>query len=451
MTFTHDGIGTPEAAWQASPQLAHLPQLPQSLPERLVVVAAHPDDETLGAGGLIAHLGARGVEVHVVVATAGEASHPGSPTYSRTELAGRRSIEVREAVHRLSPTATIHELALPDGELAEHLEALQARVSELVVARTWVAAPWRDDGHPDHAAAGRAAATVAAGVADLLEYPVWAWHWATPADPVLPWSRMRRLLLTASERVRKGAAMSAHASQVEPLSAQVGDEALLSPELLAHFERSSEVFVVTTARDRPSMTAADFDTFYAESGPDPWGFTDRWYEQRKRDLTLASLPRQRFCRAFEPGCSIGFLTRRLAERCDSLLATDVSAYAVDQARTRTAGCPHVRIELGSVPAQWPDGSFDLLVLSEVGYYCGPADLDELVRRSVGALTADGVLLACHWRHDVPAYPLGGDDVHRVLRAHPDLEVLAAHEEADFLLDVMVRRPAVSVAAAAGLA
>lgn len=450
MTFTHDGPGTDETSWAECAELAQLPALDDGAPTRLVVVAAHPDDETLGAGGLIAHLAGRGVDVHVLVATAGEASHPRSPTHDRERLASRRSTELRAAVRALAPEAVVHEVALPDGCLAQHVDELRTRIEALVVPGAWVAAPWRRDGHPDHDAAGAAAASATHGRADLLEYPVWAWHWAAPEDDALPWSTMRRLELDATARSRKRAAMAAHVSQVEPLSPLAGDEALLSPQLLAHFERDSEVFVVTPATDPSSMTAADFDDFYMTTGDDPWGFTDRWYEQRKRDLTLASLPRRRFRRAFEPGCSIGVLTRQLADRCDELLATDVSAFAVEQARARNDDCPQVRIELGSVPAQWPSGLFDLVVLSEVGYYCGPADLQRLVGRAVAALTDDGVLLACHWRHEVPEYPLGGDDVHRALRGHPDLEVLATHEEADFLLDVLVRPPGRSVAAATGL-
>ena len=91
-----------------------------------------------------------------------------------------------------------------------------------------------------------------------------------------------------------------------------------------------------------------------------------------------------------------------------------------------------------------------MVLSEVGYYCGPDDLRTLVDRAAGALATDGVLVACHWRHPVPEYPLGGDAVHAALRAHPRLALLARHEEEDFLLDVLVPAPATSVARATGL-
>jgi hypothetical protein len=90
------------------------------------------------------------------------------------------------------------------------------------------------------------------------------------------------------------------------------------------------------------------------------------------------------------------------------------------------------------------------VLSEVAYYCGPADLRELLARVVGNLTPDGVVVACHWRHLVEGYPLTGDEVHRVLREESGLDVLARHEEEDFLLDVLVPAPAVSVARAGGL-
>ena len=202
--------------------------------------------------------------------------------------------------------------------------------------------------------------------------------------------------------------------------------------------------------DPRSMTAETFDRFYAAAGDDPWGFTDRWYEQRKRAITLASLPRERFGRAFEPGCSIGVLTELLAPRCDDLLATDVAQAALVHARRRTNRFPHVRIERGSVPAQWPDGEFDLVVLSEVGYYCGADDLGALAARAASSLARDGVLVACHWRHPVAEYPIGGDDVHAALRRQPGLAPLAQHLEEDFVLDVLVRSPVVSVARTTGL-
>lgn len=110
----------------------------------------------------------------------------------------------------------------------------------------------------------------------------------------------------------------------------------------------------------------------------------------------------------------------------------------------------MRTAVARVPQEFPDGRFDLVVLAEVAYYCDRPDLDVLVERLRSHLSADGVLVACHWRHLVEEYPLTGDEVHRTLRAASGLEVLAHHEEEDFLLDVLVPAPAVSVARAGGL-
>ena len=157
----------------------------------------------------------------------------------------------------------------------------------------------------------------------------------------------------------------------------------------------------------PSLGGQFFDDFYREQGEDPWGFTDRWYEQRKRAVTLASLPRPRFRRALEVGCSIGVLTSDLAPRCDALLALDVAGAAVALARERTRALPSVRVEQMAVPAQWPEGTFDLVVLSEVGYYLSLDELTSLCDRSIGSLSPDGVLVACHWRHPVDGVPPAG--------------------------------------------
>ena len=204
------------------------------------------------------------------------------------------------------------------------------------------------------------------------------------------------------------------------------------------------------------MTTMDpgyFRGLYA-AGADPWGLADRWYEARKYALSLALLPRERYASAFEPGCSIGVLTAQLAPRCDFLLACDAAAAAVASARARTAGLPGVRVEQRTIPAQWPPGSsFDLIVLSELLYYLGDADLDEVLRLSAGALRPDGHLLAVHWRHDAPGYPRTGDNVHQVLAGHCGLARLARYQDPDFTAEVLARADGDrrSVAQASGIA
>ena len=144
------------------------------------------------------------------------------------------------------------------------------------------------------------------------------------------------------------------------------------------------------------------------------------------------------------------LTAELASRSDRVLATDISERPLVGARRRLAGFPGVRFEQRRIPDEWPDEQFDLVVLSEVGYYCGADDLRRLAERASSSLTSDGVLLACHWRHPVGEYPLGGDEVHRALKGTPGLAVLAEHVEEDFILNVFTRPTAGSVARATGL-
>lgn len=452
MTFRHDVPGTPESQWAAWPGLGALPEVRSDRP--LVLLAAHPDDETLGAGGLLALAARAAVEIHVVVATDGEASHPDSPTYSAADLARWRAKEVREAVAGLAPQAHLHLLHLPDGALDHHEQRLAQSLEPLVEKGVRVVAPWRGDAHPDHEAAGRVAARVArAHGAELLEYPVWAWHWSRPGDVRVPWPRAVRVALDGATRSAKARALREHRSQVEPLSGQPGDEALLSADLLAHFDRADEVFFRTAATDlasSPSLDAGFFEDFYAAGGDDPWGFADRWYERRKRALTLAVLPRERFASAFEPGCSIGVLTAELGPRCDHLLALEPVAAVAKRAAERTGGLAQVEVRQGAVPRDWPVGAFDLVVLSEVGYYCGADDLEKLVDLAAGCLTDDGVVVACHWRHPVADYPLTGDAVHDALRSHPGLALVSQHVEADVRLDVLMRPPARSVAEQTGL-
>lgn len=191
-----------------------------------------------------------------------------------------------------------------------------------------------------------------------------------------------------------------------------------------------------------------FDRMYA-ADEDPWGFRSRWYEERKYALTLAALPRRRYRAGFEPGCSIGVLSAGLTGRCENLLSTDVAEAAVGKARVNAPGA---RVELRRIPDEWPDEPFDLIVLSEVGYYLDRNALDLLVDATVAGLEPGGDLVLVHWRHPVSDYPLDGDTVHAVFAARPELFRTVAHEEADFHLEVYARVPpaAQSVAERDGL-
>ena len=201
-----------------------------------------------------------------------------------------------------------------------------------------------------------------------------------------------------------------------------------------------------------TLDVGHFNEKYAAS-PDPYGLAERWYEARKYALSLALLPRERYGAAFEPGCSIGVLTALLAPRCDRLLACDAVPGAVAAARARTAGQPGARVERLVIPGEWPAGSFDLIVFSELLYYFGDADLDQVLRLGTGALSPGGHLLAVHWRHPAPDHPRAGDEVHERLAADTRLARLARYRDPDFTAEVYARADGDlrSVAQAGGIA
>ena len=190
-----------------------------------------------------------------------------------------------------------------------------------------------------------------------------------------------------------------------------------------------------------SLDAQYFANLYADN-EDPWSFRTRWYERRKRDLLLASLPRQCYQRVFEPACANGELSAGLAERCVELLCQDLDPTAVQLARQRLGGTHNASVASGRLPMDWPGGNFDLIVLSEVGYYLDPTDWLRVIEQSVASLTDDGGLLACHWRHPIAGCPQDGREVHQMLARHLPLYPVVRHEEADFLLEYWSCQPSV---------
>lgn len=140
---------------------------------------------------------------------------------------------------------------------------------------------------------------------------------------------------------------------------------------------------------------AYFERLY-QTDPDPWKFATSDYERDKYAATLGALPERRFARCFEVGCSIGVLTRQLAARCDTLLGVDVSETALVQARERCADLAAVSLEHMAVPAAWPEGSFDLIVFSEVLYYLGLPGIREAARKTLDSLSPGGVVVLVNW-------------------------------------------------------
>ncbi len=240
------------ADWRAHPAYGAVPRIdlldPAQAWSRLVVVSAHPDDESLGAGGLIAAAHAAGLRVYVVLLTAGEASHQGAPGSSRHALATLRLAEMENALARLAPDTPLVFLGALDGQVAEAERAIADSLTDLLgeAEHTLLVAPWSRDGHPDHDAAGRAARVAAErSGAHLLEYPVWFWQRHT-ADEA-PWEEMVCLPLSDELRETKAAAIQCHASQVRPSSDSPDTEALLPGRMLSHFAGTHEHFVWTPA------------------------------------------------------------------------------------------------------------------------------------------------------------------------------------------------------------
>ncbi|MBH8560130.1 class I SAM-dependent DNA methyltransferase [Hymenobacter negativus] len=185
-----------------------------------------------------------------------------------------------------------------------------------------------------------------------------------------------------------------------------------------------------------------FDHVY-QANRDPWNFETSPYEREKYATTLAALPRPRYAEVFEIGCSLGVLTAQLAPRCGHLLAVDVSEAALAQARARCANLPQVEIRQLRVPEEFPRQSFDLIMLSEVGYYWSPADLARAADLLIAGLNPGGQLLLVHWTPPVHDYPLTGDDVHEFFLARTNengpLRHLTGQRHETYRLDLLQKR------------
>lgn len=188
-------------------------------------------------------------------------------------------------------------------------------------------------------------------------------------------------------------------------------------------------------RELGTKTKQYFDDLYT-SNPDPWDFETSEYEHLKYTKTLTSLPRARYQNALEVGCSIGVLTQQLAQRCDRLLAIDISEVALGTAKKRLHNQDNVTLEKAAIPDDFPAGAYDLVLLSEVGYYLCIDDLSQAKEKIKNNLITGGDLILIHWTHFVEDYPITGDQVHELFIADKSLRKFADFRSADYRLDVL---------------
>jgi LmbE family N-acetylglucosaminyl deacetylase len=202
----------------------------------LLVIAPHPDDESLAAGGLIAALASQGVDITVVAATDGENA------YGRNASLGPlRRKEQEAALARLGVNKDkIVRFELPDSGLESCIDDITRQLLPLVSEDTHLVAPWIGDFHPDHRACGLAAQTVAdKKAATLSSYFFWTWHLGR--TDVIEGLTLRSFLLSAESLRAKSDAIQCHRSQL----AWEGEEPILSARLLAPVWRAFEVFSIS--------------------------------------------------------------------------------------------------------------------------------------------------------------------------------------------------------------
>lgn len=219
---------------------------------RILAIAPHPDDESLGCGGLLASLAAQGRKIHVVFITDGSASHRNSPTWPRARLAERREAEAEAALARLGLAShgrtflRLRDSAMP----ARHTPAYRAACSTLsAIAREQrpdlVLLPWRRDPHCDHRDSWLLArdAIAAAGLhPEVLEYAIWLDEWGDAADAPLPGEAEKLAFDVAPAMAAKRAAIAEHRTQTTDLIADAPGAFRLTPATIHRLSGPRETY-----------------------------------------------------------------------------------------------------------------------------------------------------------------------------------------------------------------
>lgn len=404
---------------ESAPQLA-IEQLATQLGNTLVL-APHPDDESLGAGGLIRELRNQGVQVYIVFITSGGASHPNSQSYPPSRLAALRKSEAREACKLLGvENDNIVFLERPDGALQEIGEQDKAdiisdiqNILEFKNIKTMLI-PWRRDPHPDHMATYQIARQAVTENIDLqiVEYPIWLWHLATPAS----WpstGEVDKYKLNINQVLDiKSQAIFAHKSQTSTLIDDDPKGFILTEDLLKPFLQDFEYYFFKPKDKNEGLNKTYFDNLYSNN-KDPWNFTESDYEHRKYERIDHLINGYHYEKALELGCSIGIQSRYFAKHCSSLLAVDISNSAIETAKELNPDLHGVTFKQMDITEIFPNDVYNFISMCELGYFLSPPVLASTFNRIRENLSMNGHFLMVHWTSFVREFPMSGKEVHKV--------------------------------------
>lgn len=236
----------------------------------LLVVAPHPDDETLGCGGAIALLRSQQQEVRILVVSDGTQSHPNSKRYPKPVLCALRQRETLRAMEILGvPHSAVSFLNLPDAAVPQigsldfplAVQRCQISLASLPPLKT-ILVPWRNDPHADHRATYQLIKASADPLVRIVEYPIWAWdHDQVKAVAQADFSKKMPFLKDPSKDARvpskltfwrldtqsvlalKRQAIDAYRSQTTNLIDDDPEGFRLSPQMLQNFQVPWEFFV----------------------------------------------------------------------------------------------------------------------------------------------------------------------------------------------------------------
>lgn len=411
-----------------------------------LVLAPHPDDESLGCGGLIALLRAQGCRLTIVVTTDGSQSHPHSTAYSESARIALREEEMRQALSVLQVSEKhIHFLhgrdaALP-GKDDPGFIGLKRKLIDIIrdACPQLCLVPYELDPHCDHRSTWQlldaSLQEVKNNGVTVWEYPIWLYQNAEYAD--IPDLKEGELIAVGINAFlsQKTAAIAAHRSQVSELISDDPKGFRLSTEMIGNFLTGKEYFMERQSLRKEHTLSADYFQRLYEQQRDPWNFEASEYEREKYATTIAYLGRGIYRNALEIGCSIGVLTALLRNKCNRLLSIDISSTALEVAQNRLKDHPDVEFRLAAIPHEYPDSSFDLVVMSEVGYYLSMGDLLATKRKIADSLLSGGTLIMVHWTHYVIDYPLTGDEVHEVFLNDPLFKSASSIRTKDYRLNV----------------